>query len=176
MIRHDSVSSSVLSTCCCGIRTFCVGKIADAIMQSVYNVLNKTKQLLVLSSAAPINALTSSIKLTVIYMNFLLFLVSIFLSDFVTRPAIGPKQRIYRGYIVQQLYVISLLSAVKVCDHCSDTLREFAHRLLEAVKLPVSAPRVAGNCTATWKERQRTRSLLDNEKWIRSSFAPSVFP
>ena len=124
IIRHDSMSSSVLSTCCCGIRTFCVGKIADAIMQSVYNVLNKTKQLLVLSAAAPINALKSHIKHKIIYMNFLLFLVSIFLSDFVTRPAIGPRQRIYRGYIVQQLYVISFLSAVKVCYHSSDTLQE----------------------------------------------------
>ena len=60
---------------------------------------------------------------------FLLFLVSVFLSDFVARPAIGPRARIYRRYIVQQLYVIFILSAVNVCNHSSDTLREFVHRL-----------------------------------------------
>ena len=126
---------------------FCVvGRIEDTIMQLVYIVLNKTKQALALSSAAPINALTSRTKHKIIYMYFFLFLVSIFLSDFVTRSPIRPGQRIYRGYIVQQLYVISFLSSVKFCDRSSDPLREFAHRLLKAVKLPVSAPRVAGNC------------------------------
>ena len=89
---------------------------------AVETACDKAKQFLVLSSAAPINALTSRIKHKIIYINFLLNLGSVFLPDFITRPPIGLRQRIYRGFIVQKLYFISFLSAVKVCDHSSEPL------------------------------------------------------